>query len=52
MVIDIIKVTLAGKLRKKLTLKNIRLINKLSGMILFIFGAILLAGVLFFINHI
>lgn len=47
---DIIKVTLAGKLRKKLTLKNIRLINKISGIILLVFGAVLLTGVLFFIN--
>lgn len=47
---DIIKVTLAGKLRKKLTLKNIRLINKISGVIFLIFGTVLLAGVLFFIK--
>ncbi len=49
---DVIKVTLAGKLRKKLTLKNIRLINKLSGIIFLIFGTILLAGVIFFIKKI
>lgn len=49
---DIIKVTLAGKLRKRLTLKNIRLINKISGIILLIFGTVLLVGVLFFINKI
>lgn len=47
---DLIKVTLAGKLRKKLTLKNIRLINKISGVIFLLFGTILLIGVLFFIN--
>jgi threonine/homoserine/homoserine lactone efflux protein len=49
---DVIKVTLAGKLRQKLTLKNIRLINKATGIVLLIFGAVLLAGVLFFINEI
>lgn len=49
---DIIKVVLAGKLRQKLTLKNIRLINKATGFILLIFGAVLLAGVLFFIDEI
>lgn len=49
---DIIKVTLAGKLRKKLTLKNIRLINKISGLIFLVFGAVLLAGVIFFIKKI
>ena len=47
---DIAKVTLAGKLRKKLTVKNIRVINKLSGLILLTFGTVLLVGVLFFIK--
>lgn len=47
---DVAKVTLAGKLRSKLTIRNIRLINKVSGFILLIFGTILLAGVLFFIK--
>lgn len=50
MTMDIIKVVLAGKLRKKLTLKNIRLINKISGIIFLIFGTVLLAGVVFFIQ--
>ncbi len=49
---DIAKVTLAGKLRKKLTVKNIRLINKISGLILVIFGTVLLFGVLFFVRKI
>ncbi|MEO6812383.1 MAG: LysE family transporter [Ginsengibacter sp.] len=47
---DVIKVTLAGKLRKKLTLKNIRLVNKISGLILLVFGTALLLGVLFFVK--
>ncbi len=47
---DVAKVTLAGKLSSKLTVKNIRLINKVSGLILVIFGTILLVGVLFFIK--
>jgi len=47
---DVVKVTLAGKLRKKLTIKNIRLINKISGLILLIFGAVLFVGVLFFVK--
>lgn len=50
MTADIIKVTLAGKLRKKLTIKNIRLVNKISGLILFIFGTVLLVGVLIFLR--
>lgn len=49
---DVAKVTLAGKLRKKLTIKNIRLINKISGLILVIFGTVLLFGVLFFVRKI
>ena len=47
---DVAKVTLAGKLRKKLTVKNIRLINKISGLILVIFGTVLLFGVLFLVK--
>ncbi len=47
---DVGKVTLAGRLRSKLTIKNIRLINKISGLILMIFGTLLLAGVLFFMK--
>lgn len=47
---DVVKVTLAGKLRKKLTVKNIRLVNKISGLILFVFGTVLLLGVLFFVK--
>ena len=47
---DVIKVRLAGKLSRKLTIKNIRLINKISGLILLIFGAVLLLGVVFFVK--
>jgi threonine/homoserine/homoserine lactone efflux protein len=47
---DVAKVTLAGKLRKKLTVHNIRLINKISGFILIVFGTVLLTGVLFFLQ--
>ena len=50
MTADVIKVTLAGKLRRKLTVKNIRLINKISGLILLIFGSVLLSGVLIFLR--
>lgn len=50
MIADVAKVTLAGKLRSKLTVKNIRLINKLSGLILLIFGTVLLVGVWIFLR--
>ncbi len=45
---DIIKVVLAGKLRERLTLKNIHLLNRINGIILIGFGIALLAGLLFY----
>lgn len=50
MAADVGKVALAGKLRKKLTIKNIRVINRVSGFILLCFGAVLFVGVLFFMK--
>jgi threonine/homoserine/homoserine lactone efflux protein len=47
---DVGKVVLAGKLRSKLTLHNIKLINRVSGFILLCFGTALLLGVLFFMK--
>ncbi|RPD50900.1 LysE family translocator [Paracnuella aquatica] len=45
---DVLKVVLAGKLRRRLTPKNILLINRLNGMILVGFGIALLWGLLFY----
>jgi len=45
---DILKVMLAGKIRKKLTPHNIHIINRISGMLLIVFGAALIWGVLKF----
>jgi threonine/homoserine/homoserine lactone efflux protein len=47
---DLLKVVLAGKIRNKLNEKNIRLINKISGLILLGFGIALMAGV-FYTTH-
>ena len=47
---DVGKVSLAGKLRNKLTIKNIRVINRISGFILLCFGTALCVGVLFFMK--
>jgi len=47
---DIGKVTLAGRLRSKLTVHNIRVINRISGFILLCFGTALCIGVLFFLK--
>ena len=43
---DVFKINLAGKLRSKLTDKNIRLINQISGVLFIIFGLALLFNVL------
>jgi threonine/homoserine/homoserine lactone efflux protein len=47
---DIGKVVLAGKLRSKLTIHNIRIVNRISGFILLSFGAALFITVLFFMK--
>jgi len=43
---DLLKVALAGKLRPKLTLQNMIIINRVSGIIIFIFSAVLFYGAL------
>jgi threonine/homoserine/homoserine lactone efflux protein len=45
---DIGKVVLAGKLRKRLTLKNISLLNKINGVVLIGFGLALIAGLIWY----
>src|SRR5215216_1172284 len=49
---DIFKVVLAGKLRERLTLKNIQLLNRINGIVLIGFGIALLAGLLFYEHRI
>ena len=44
---DVGKVMMAGNLRKKLTVHNLSIINKISGAILVVFGMALLYGVIF-----
>lgn len=44
---DILKVLLAGKIRPKLTLHNIHIINRISGLILIGFGVALIWGLVF-----
>jgi threonine/homoserine/homoserine lactone efflux protein len=44
---DIVKVVMAGKLRERLTLRNMSVITKLSGLILIGFGCALFYGSLF-----
>ena len=45
---DITKVVLAGKLRTRLTVKNITLLNRINGIILIGFAIALLGGLLFY----
>jgi threonine/homoserine/homoserine lactone efflux protein len=47
MAADVGKVMMAGKLRKRLTVHNLSIINKISGGILIAFGIALLYGVIF-----
>jgi threonine/homoserine/homoserine lactone efflux protein len=49
---DVGKVMMAGKLRKRLTVHNLNIINKISGAILIAFGIALLYGVIFLENRI
>ena len=43
---DFLKINLAGRLRNKLTDRNITIINKISGLMFIIFGAVLIVGVI------
>lgn len=45
---DLLKVFLAGKLRSRLTATVIHRINQLSGLILIVFGVVLIIGLLFY----
>ncbi len=49
---DILKVIMAGRLRTRLTLHTISVINKVSGTILIIFGIALFYGAVFLSNRI
>ncbi|WP_336514887.1 LysE family translocator [Pollutibacter soli] len=51
MIADVLKVLMAGKIRDKLTVHNISLINKISGTILVIFGLALAYGVVALKNN-
>ncbi len=47
---DVGKVMMAGKLRSRLTLRALSIINKISGTILIGFGIVLLWGAIFFVK--
>lgn len=50
--VDILKVMLAGKIRKRLTPHNIHILNRTSGIVLIIFGIVIAWGLLFYVNKI
>jgi threonine/homoserine/homoserine lactone efflux protein len=45
---DVAKVFLAGKIRNRLTPHNIHIINRVNGLVLIGFGAVLLWGLIFY----
>jgi threonine/homoserine/homoserine lactone efflux protein len=45
---DLSKVLLAGKIRNRLTPHNIHIINRINGILLIIFGMVLIYGILFY----
>ncbi len=45
---DVLKVMLAGKIRKRLTPHNIHILNRISGIILIVFGIALIWGLLYY----
>jgi threonine/homoserine/homoserine lactone efflux protein len=45
---DLAKVLLAGKIRNRLTPHNIHIINRINGILLIIFGLVLIWGILFY----
>lgn len=47
---DIAKVFMAGKIRNRLTPHNIHILNRINGIILVIFGLVLIGGLLFYVN--
>ncbi len=50
MIADVLKVMLAGRIRNKLTLNNLTIINRISGTILIAFAFALLYGIIFLSN--
>jgi len=48
---DVFKVLLAGRIRNKLTIHNLSIINKVSGTILIAFAFVLLYGIIFLSNR-
>jgi small neutral amino acid transporter SnatA (MarC family) len=47
---DIAKVMLAGRIRNKLTPHNIHVLNRINGLILIVFGVVLIWGLIFYSN--
>lgn len=47
---DFLKVLLAGRIREKLNLRTVQLLNRISGIIYIIFGVVLMAGLFYYVG--
>lgn len=47
---DFIKVLLAGRIREKLNLRTVQLLNRISGVIYIVFGVVLIAGLFYYVG--
>jgi threonine/homoserine/homoserine lactone efflux protein len=47
---DFLKVLLAGRIREKLNLRTVQLLNRVSGIIYIVFGVVLMAGLFYYVG--
>ena len=47
---DFLKVLLAGRIREKLNLRTVQLLNRVSGIIYIVFGVVLMAGPFYYVG--
>ena len=47
---DFLKVLLAGRIREKLNLRTVQLLNRISGIIYIVFGVVLMVGLLYYVG--
>ena len=47
---DFLKVLLAGRIREKLNLRTVQLLNRISGIIYIVFGVVLMAGLFYYVG--
>ncbi|MFZ9694607.1 MAG: LysE family translocator [Chitinophagaceae bacterium] len=47
---DFLKVLLAGRIREKLNLRTVQLLNRISGIIYIVFGVVLMVGLFYYVG--